>query len=179
MKNWIRAAAAVAFVVGASLPAATPARAASGSGHWVGAWVSSQQVTEHRNLPPAPGLAGRTLREVIQPTLSGNRLRVTLSNVFGNGPVKISAAHIARSAGESAIEAGSDATLTFNGAGAVTIEAGASMISDPVAFDVAAFKNLAVTLAVESVPEHLTGHPGSRMTSFIQPGADVTAASFA
>ena len=35
--------------------------------------------------------------------------------------------------------------------------------------------DLALTTAFGSVPGELTGHPGSRMTSYIQPGAEVTA----
>lgn len=147
------------------------------SGQWTTAWVSAQQLTEPGNLPPAPGLAGRTLRQIVRPTLSGTRVRVTFSNVFGDGPIKLAAAHLARSAGDSAIEAGSDVALMFDGAPSVTIEAGASRISDPVPFAVAARANLSITTYFDSVPTALTGHPGSRTTSFIQTGNAVSALS--
>jgi lysophospholipase L1-like esterase len=152
-------------------------RAAPEGGRWVGTWVSAQQLTEPGNLPPAPGLAGCTLRQVIHPTLAGDRVRVTFSNVFGHRPLMIASAHLARSAGDSAIESGSDQPLTFAGAASVTIEAGASMISDAVPFKVDAGKNLAVTLYLQAAPADLTGHPGSRTTSFIQAGDAVAAPS--
>jgi lysophospholipase L1-like esterase len=148
-----------------------------GAERWVGTWVSMPQLTEPHNMPPAPGLAGNTLRQIVQPSLGGAKLRVTFSNAFGNGPVTIASAHIARSAGESAIEPASDRELRFNGAPGVTIQPGALMISDPVAFGVEAFANLAVTVQFGEVPSGVTGHPGSRTTSFIQPGAAVDAAS--
>jgi lysophospholipase L1-like esterase len=144
-------------------------------GAWVGTWVTAQQLTEPANMPPAPGLAGSTLRQVIHPTLSGPRLRLVLSNVFGDGPLALGAIHVARSAGGSAIEPGSDAPVTFGGLAAITIPAGVSMISDPLAYDVMAQQNLAITLNVVSAPAALTGHPGSRTTSYIQSGDAVTA----
>jgi len=50
------------------------------------------------------------------------------------------------------------------------------MVSDPLAFDVSAFVNLAVSVHFASVTAALTGHPGSRTTSFIQAG-NVTGAA--
>lgn len=149
----------------------------NGSGRWTTAWVSAQQLTEPGNMPPSPGLGGQTLRQIVRPTLGGTCVRVTFSNVFGDGPMKIAEAHIARSAGGSAIEPGAEGALAFDGTPSVTIEAGASRISDPLPFAVAAHVNLAVTIHFDSVPDALTGHPGSRTTSYIQPGNTVSALS--
>jgi lysophospholipase L1-like esterase len=146
-------------------------------GRWVGTWVSMPQLTEPHNLPPAPGLKGATLRQIIQPALSGRKLRVTFSNAFGDGPVTLASAHVARSKGDSAIEPATDHSLTFSGEAGVTIQPGALMISDPIAFDVVALENLAITVQFETVPAGITGHPGSRTTSFIQAGDAVSSAS--
>jgi hypothetical protein len=43
---------------------------------WVATWAASQQLTEARNLPPAPGLAHRTLRQVVHASLGGKQARV-------------------------------------------------------------------------------------------------------
>ncbi len=145
------------------------------AGRWTGAWVSAQQVTEPANLPPAPGLAQATLRQVIQPSLGGTRLRVTFSNLFGRTPLAITVAHVAVAGSDGAIEAGSDHALAFHGNAGVTIQPGASMISDPVDFAVAAERNLAITAAFAAVPTEVTGHPGSRTTSFLQAGDAVAA----
>jgi lysophospholipase L1-like esterase len=130
-------------------------------------------------MPPAPGLAGQTLRQVIQPSLDGTRLRLTLSNAFGDGDLVVDSVHVARSKGGAAIDAASDRALTFDGAAAVTIPRGAQMVSDPLAFDVTAFVNLAVSVHFASVPAGLTGHPGSRTTSFVQAGNVAAAADLA
>src|SRR5690349_1887538 len=36
------------------------------AGRWIGTWASAQQTTELANLPPAPGLAGSTLRQMVR-----------------------------------------------------------------------------------------------------------------
>jgi lysophospholipase L1-like esterase len=157
-------------------PIVAGAPATPGDGRWVGSWVAAPQLTEPSNMPPAPGLAGQTLRQVIQPSLDGTRLRVTLSNAFGDGDLVVDSVHVARSKGGAAIDAASDRALTFDGAAAVTVPRGAQMVSDPLAFDVTAFVNLAVSVHFASVPAGLTGHPGSRTTSFVQPGNVAAAA---
>ncbi len=165
-------ALAAATFSGCTTPAAnsTPSK-------WVASWVSAQQLVEPHNLPPAPGLADRTLRQIIQPSLAGNRLRLAFSNAYGEAPLRIAAAHVARSAGGSAIVADTDTALTFNGSPSVTILPGTMMFTDDVAFDVTPFVNLAVSIHVADIPQNVTGHPGSRTGSFIVPGNAVSAAN--
>jgi len=172
-----RAAVVIGLAVLPSVSASVSvARGAADDGRWVASWVAAQQLTEPHNMPPAPGLSGQTLRQVIQPSLGGRRLRVTLSNAFGDGDLAVDSVHVARSAGLAAIEPSSDRALTFaGGSAAVTIPRGAVMVSDPIPFDVVALANLDVSMHFVSVPAALTGHPGSRTTSFLQAG-DVSSA---
>jgi hypothetical protein len=106
-------------------------------GKWVGTWVASPQLTEPANMPPEPGLADATPRQDVHVSLGGKRLRVRFSNAFGTKPLKILSAHLATSAGGSAINPERDKSLTFGGWASVTIPPGAPMISDPVDFDLA------------------------------------------
>jgi lysophospholipase L1-like esterase len=143
---------------------------------WVPVWVSTQQLTEPHNLPPAPGFAGATLRQIVQPALGGERVRVSFSNVFGDAPLTLRAAHVAPSAGNGAIQPQHGGPLTFDGRPSVTLQPGASMISDPTDLVVQPLANLAVTVAFDDAPPRaVTGHPGSRTTSFLQAGGDVAA----
>jgi lysophospholipase L1-like esterase len=146
---------------------------------WIGTWASGQQLTEPKNLPPEPGLAGHTLRQVVRASLGGEQVRVTFSNAFGNGPLVITAATIARSAGGPAVQPDSVRALRFNGTASVVVEAGAVVVSDPVALSVAGDAQLAVTTFFGAMPADLTGHPGSRTTSYIQPGNAVAETSLA
>lgn len=146
--------------------------------HWLGTWAASQQLVEPRNMPPAP-LAQATLRQVIHVSVGGARIRVHLSNVFGDGPVAVGAARIALSRGGGAIDTSSARRLTFGGADSMTLAPGAAVTSDPLDFAVAPLANLAVTLRLGVVPAALTGHPGSRTTSYIKAGDWVTAPDLA
>ena len=167
----------LAFVLVAAATACTPrARpAAEPAEHWLATWAPSQQLVEQRNMPPAP-LAGATLRQVFRVTVGGSRLRFTFSNLFGDGPLAIGAARIARSlgAGSSAIDPAGQRALTFGGADSVTLAPGGFIVSDPVDFAVGPMTSLAVTLRLGSVPAALTGHPGSRTTSYIAAGDHVS-----
>ena len=144
-------------------------------GPWVGTWAASPQLTEPANMPPEPGLADATLRQIVHVSLGGKRLRVRFSNAFGAKPLKILSAHLATSAGGSAINSERDKPLTFAGRASVTIPPGAPMISDPVDFDLAALSDLTVTIRVKDPTNAITGHPGSRCTSYLQRGDWVTA----
>lgn len=121
-------------------------------------------------MPPSPGLTGNTLRQVVHVSLGGRRLRVRLSNVFGDGPLTISRAAIAPALGESRIDSAAQRALTFGGNASVTVPAGRDTTSDVVAFELAPLSNVTITTRFGTVPTAVTGHPGSRTTSFIQSG---------
>jgi lysophospholipase L1-like esterase len=120
--------------------------------------------------PPAPGLTGSTLRQVIHISVGGPTVRVRFSNAFGGDPLAITSAHIARSRGGHAIEVTSDRRLTFAGADSVRIAPGAMTTSDPLEYGVAALSDLTITVHLGAVPAEVTGHPGSRTTSYLQAG---------
>jgi len=88
----------------------------------------------------------------------------------------MSSVHLALSDGQSAIKTNSDQALMFQGKSSATIPAGESVLSDTFDFDLASLSDLAVTIHFEGTSGHLTGHPGSRSTSFLQAGDAVSAA---
>ncbi len=139
-------------------------------GRWVGTWAASPQRTEPVNMPPAPGLADATLRQVVRVSLGGRRLRVRFSNAFGAKPLTILSAHVATPAGRAAIRPESRKPLAFSGRSSVTIPRGAPVVSDPVDFDLAPLSDLAVTVRVKDPTDAVTGHPGARCTSYLQAG---------
>src|SRR5262245_5534180 len=120
--------------------------------HWVTTWAASPQ--QPRVAPGGGGGGGaaapttfndQTIRMVVHTTLGGRRARVTLSNAYGNVPLKISSAHVALRDKESAITAGSDRELMFNGKSEVTIAPSAHMISDPVDINIPQLGDVAVS----------------------------------
>lgn len=142
---------------------------------WVGSWAASQQTPEARNALPDAALTDATLRQIVRLSTGGKRLRVLLSNAFGTEPLRIDTAHIARAARPDAplLVAGTDHALTFDGAPAVVIPAGASYWSDPVDLDAPALSSIAVSLHLPVAPKGQTSHPGSRATSYLLHGDHV------
>jgi lysophospholipase L1-like esterase len=156
------------------------------SDNWVGTWMAAPQLTEPGNLPPAPGLADTTLRQVVRATLGGKRIRVKFCNEFGTVPLTLTAAHVARPVGgdaspglvgvtSPAIRSETGRALTFHGRPSVTIPPGQAAVSDPLAFDLPALSDLVVTLHVATPSREITGHPGSRCTSYLAAGKHVAA----
>jgi len=167
-----------------SCASATGAANAAGSGgtddetSWVGTWACAQYLTETGNMPPV-SLGDKTLRQVVRVSLAGSRVRVKFSNRCGTGPLEIKEARLAVSAGASAINAATDVALRFGGQAGTTIAAGSETWSDATEYALPALTKMAITIVYGAVPSALTGHPGSRTTSYILAGAAANAASFA
>jgi lysophospholipase L1-like esterase len=154
------------------------AGAAGGSGdHWVGSWATGPQLTEVANNPPSPGLANNTLRQIFRVSIGGSKLRLRLSNEYGDGPVSLTSVHVAEPTGGSGIDVSSDVPLSFGGMASVTIPAGTATWSDPFDFVLAPLSSVAVSIRFGSVPAGISGHPGSRTTSYLQSGDAVSAAT--
>jgi lysophospholipase L1-like esterase len=150
-----------------------------GTSHWVGTWACAPQLTEMANLPPSPGLTGNTLRQMVHVSIGGARLRLRLSNQYGTSAVSMSSVHVALSKGGGAIDAGTDKAVTFAGMPSLSLAAGQSTFSDAFDFNLKALSDLAISIHFTSQSGDVTGHPGSRTTSFLQSGNAVTAASLA
>jgi lysophospholipase L1-like esterase len=140
------------------------------------------QLTEPGNMPPAPFtgtaavLVDTTLRQTVHTSIGGKSLRVRFSNAFGTTDLPITSAAVALPAdgrsGTSGTVPGSSRALTFGGEKSVVIPAGAQIVSDPVAIPVAARSVLTISvyLAAGQPGLNLTGHPGSRTTSWLVNG---------
>ncbi|HWE74248.1 MAG TPA: SGNH/GDSL hydrolase family protein [Stellaceae bacterium] len=141
---------------------------------WVGAWATGL-VTVDKSA-----FKNQTLRLIVRSTLGGKRLRIRLSNLYGNQKLTIGAAHIALRDGTSErVVAGSDRALTFGGEAAAVIGPGALLVSDPVDLDVKALSDLAISLYIPGeVPEAfaITGHGNCHQTNYLSIEGDHSAA---
>lgn len=138
--------------------------------HWVGTWGCALQLTETYNQPPYPGLTDNTLRQVVHVSAKGRHLRFKLSNEYGETPLTLNSVHFALSSGGSSIDPDSDIVLTFDGMESVTIPAGEKITSDEFHYDLPALSDVAITIYFGDTPDDVTGHPGSRTTSYLQTG---------
>ena len=135
-------------------------------GRWVGTWAAAPA--------PAEGVVGfnnQTLRMNPRISLGGDRLRVRISNAYGNRPLTIGAAQIALRDKGPVIVAGSGRKLSFGGSNSAVIAAGAILFSDPVELAVPPLADLAVSFHLPSdVPTNftITGRY-ARQTNYISP----------
>ncbi len=156
----------------AALLGLTLLHATETGGRWVATWATSQQLTEKGNLPPEPGFTEATVRQKLRVSIGGEKLRVRFSNEFGNGPLTLEAAHVALADGfaDAKIQPGTSRVLTFRGASSVTIQPGATIISDPLDMALAPMADVTITTVTKASPSDVTGHPGSRTTSYFAYG---------
>jgi lysophospholipase L1-like esterase len=140
--------------------------------HWVGTWAAAPA--------PAEGVVGfnnHTLRMHPRVSIGGERLRLRISNAYGNRPLTIGAAHIALRDKGPAIVPGSDRKLSFGGAAGAVIAAGAVAFSDPVELAVAPLADLAVSLHLpgEVLANFAITGRYARQTNYISPPGNFAA----
>ena len=142
-------------------------------GHWVGTWGTAPQLVERHNNPPSPGLANNSLRQIVQVSIGGKKVRLKLTNEFSQEATEIRAVElaIAKTAGSSSeIDEKSTVSLTFDGKASVEIPAGGKVVSDPVNFKIGPRENVAITIHYGASSPSVSGHPGSRTTSYLKAG---------
>ena len=139
------------------------------SGGWVTAWYAAPA----RML--AADIGGRTLRQIVHASAGGDRLRLHLSNRYGEHAVEVAFTSVARVLSGPFVEPDSVA-VRFNGQDTLILHPGQDAISDPVAVEVEAFSDLAVTWFL-AAGEPVTGHPYGLRSSHLSAMGDVTSAS--
>ncbi|MFW5982148.1 MAG: SGNH/GDSL hydrolase family protein [Halanaerobiaceae bacterium] len=151
---------------------------ASESSSWVGTWATSPQLVEDHNMPPDPGLANNTLRQIVRVSIGGEQIRLKFSNQYGNSPMELKSVYLAESkVGRSSINTDTEKVVTFEGNESVTIPAGETVISDTIDYNLPSLTTMAISINFGDTPDKLTGHPGSRTTSYLQQGNFINAPS--
>ncbi len=163
--------AALASVEGGSGAASARQR----SEHWIGTWSAAPQ-------PPMPGRAqtfrNQTVRLIVRTSVGGTKLRIRLSNLYGDEPLAVGRVRVAKRATGADAEPGSDRPMMFQGQASTTIPARATAISDPVELQVSALGELAVSLFFEQSAVATTFHALAQQTNYVSSMAgDVTDAT--
>ncbi len=160
------------------------------SDHWVATWATAELLSRSvapapvqpkaQGQPKAPALGShfdhQTVRMAAHISIGCKRLRLRLSNAFGNSPVIVGAVHVALRSKDSEIVAGSDHALTFDGKPGCTIGPGMVLATDPVDMTVAPLADLSVSIYFPSETGPVTDHGTALHTTYIAEG-DQTAAS--
>jgi lysophospholipase L1-like esterase len=140
-------------------------------------WAAVWQASPEPARSPTVTLNNQTVREVVRISLGGSKLRVRLTNEFGDAPLHIGSAHVALAGEGSSIKLGSDHALTFGGgAHEVIIPEHAYVLSDPVDLSVPSLGQLAVSIYVPGNERTLTEHFFALQNAYVAP-RDVTSST--
>lgn len=157
--------------------------------HWVAAWTGAAQGPYPLGNPTAQpdmsfalpsaerGATDQTFRLIVRPDVWGRQARLRFCNAFGTRPVTFNGIHVGLQANAAAVVPGTNRPVTFATAAAVTIPAGASVLSDPVALPwvtesgdrLLDHRRLAVSFHVAGESGPLTWHAKALTTSYLSP----------
>ncbi|WP_175867744.1 SGNH/GDSL hydrolase family protein [Burkholderia contaminans] len=151
------------------------ASASAAPAGWVAAWATALQPIPDLAAPPplyrAPDVAGRAVRQIVYPTVSGRAARIRISNAYSRAPLVVEAASLAR-AGEGAALAGAAVPVRFGGKASVTLAPGQELESDPVAIDVAVGRPYAISLQMGANERMTVWHRVSNQFNYVSAPGD-------
>ncbi|KVM08685.1 GDSL family lipase [Burkholderia ubonensis] len=166
-----------AVALGASVLLSPPAAGAAQAG-WVAAWATALQPIPDLASPPplyrAPDVAGRTVRQIVYPTVTGRAARIRLSNVYGSAPLVVESASLARAGDGAALADGVPVAVRFGGRASVTLAPGQEIESDPVTIDVATGRPYAVSLYMGARQRMTVWHRVSNQVNYVSGPGDHT-----
>ncbi|QNP68663.1 SGNH/GDSL hydrolase family protein [Streptomyces roseirectus] len=171
--RWTPVAGALLSV--ALLGAAPSAVAQPRAGEWAGTWGTAP-------APAAPdgisreGFTNRTVRMVAHTSIGGDEVRLRLSNAYGTGPLALGRVTVglAVSPGSAVAVPGSLRAVTFGGAPATTLAAGAQTVSDPLPYPVPAGADLLVSVHLPGPTGPATWHWLAQQTAHVSEPGDHT-----
>ncbi len=141
---------------------------------FVATWATAMQKVEPGNLPPEPFLEENSLRQIIEVSIGGDVVALKLSNEYNTDATEIVGVEIAEAltkGSSPAVDESSSVQLTFGGERKLSMKSGESVVSDPVRFHLTPRMNVAITIHFGKTSKtDITGHPGSRTTSYIATG---------
>ncbi|AOJ61289.1 GDSL family lipase [Burkholderia ubonensis] len=166
-----------AVALGASV-LLSPLAAGAAQAGWVAAWATALQPIPDLASPPplyrAPDVAGRTVRQIVYPTVAGRAARIRLSNAYGSAPLVVESASLARAGDGAALADGVPVALRFGGRASVTLAPGQEIESDPVTIDVATGRPYAVSLYMGARQRMTVWHRVSNQVNYVSGPGDHT-----
>ncbi|AOK15398.1 GDSL family lipase [Burkholderia cepacia] len=166
-----------AVALGASV-LLSPLAAGAAQAGWVAAWATALQPIPDLAAPPplyrAPDVAGRTVRQIVYPTVTGRAARIRLSNVYGSAPLVVESASLARAGDGAALADGVPVAVRFGGRASVTLAPGQELESDPVGIDVATGRPYAVSLYMGARQRMTVWHRVSNQVNYVSGPGDHT-----
>jgi lysophospholipase L1-like esterase len=164
----------LALLVGAWFVLHAPPLPAADADHWIGTWATAAQPARPAN---AAAFRNQSVRLIVHTSAGGKKLRIRLSNAYGEQSVAIGRARVARRTSAADIDSVSDRALTFHGQSSTTIAARSAVVSDPVDLDVPPLSDLAISLFFPETAVATTAHTLALQTNYVSAETgDATAA---
>jgi len=143
--------------------------------NWAASFAFSPQGNQiYREPFVINKLENQTVRSIVHLSLGGEKIRIRISNAFGDKPLTIDAASVGVRDTESSIVVGTLKTLTFDGESSIIIPVGADIYTDPVEISVEDDSDLAINLYIAGESPLPTIDDVSNKTSFISMSGDAT-----
>ncbi|ESQ82283.1 hypothetical protein AEAC466_18220 [Asticcacaulis sp. AC466] len=169
----VAALVCVAGLQAMPVAAKAPRQPSANQAVWIPAWYAAPEPAGS-----ALQIKDTTLRQIVRVSAGGSAVRVRLSNAYGSQPLRLDEIHVARRVSGSRIDVASDRAVTFNGKASVTLAPGAYVLSDPIALDVTADRDLAVSVYAAGPAALSTVHDIQRGVLYTAPGRMTDAAEF-
>ena len=156
---------------------------------WVAAWAASmhgpypsgnpvaQPVLDMAFESAARGAVDQTFRQIVRPAIWGPQVRLRFANTFGTQPVTFGSVFVGLQTAGAEVARGTNQRVTFNGKPGVTLPAGGSSFSDPVALSFVAKtqpplldgRKLAVSVHISDPSGPMTWHAKALQSSYLSP----------
>jgi lysophospholipase L1-like esterase len=140
---------------------------------WIATWGASPapQLRTAAEVKAAHfDFENQTLREIVHTSVSGETIRLKLSNAYGTESLILDSVHIALQDQGSSIATDTDHAVTFNGSPKVTIPADALILSDPLSFKLPADTNVVISIHVRGKARAAGIHYSSSQTAYLGGG---------
>jgi lysophospholipase L1-like esterase len=159
-----------------SASAAVQSASASGQGGkatWVGSWSTGVTKPESAGFT-ATGLNDQSARYVVRPSVGGDKVRIRFSNIYGDRPVRIGAATVAKAnpatPAMSDLDPATKRTLTFGGKTTATMTRGGELLSDPVDLRIPDLATLVISVYYPTATGPVSWHAQSFQENYFGPG---------
>lgn len=144
---------------------------------WITTWSTAVMPPDGDDkIPSDPVIAGNTVRQQIRVSAGGEKLRLVISNEYGETGLVIESLRIAplKDPSSHEIDASKEKILTFSGDETFTVAAGKSVTTDEADFEFEPLSDIAITIKFGSVPKTLTCHTASRCYAWVTEGNHVS-----
>ena len=170
---WIFSVSTLIVLASITPTAVTAAQANLDREHWIGTWATAPQPAMPRSIDI---FQSQTLRLIVHTSAGGKKVRIKISNTYGDQPLQIGAAHIARRTAGAEIDSASDRKLLFQGEASLSVPAHSQILSDAVEVEAPALSDLAISLFLPVATKATTSHILALETSYVSTTGDFTQA---